>query len=42
MPFITEHMDSSATKAFSEIVKKIQRYLKDSMVLRGMTVKREK
>jgi ATP-binding protein involved in chromosome partitioning len=27
MPFITEHVDSSATKAFSEIVKKIQHFL---------------
>jgi ATP-binding protein involved in chromosome partitioning len=27
MPFITEHLDSPATKAFSEIVKKIQRFL---------------
>jgi ATP-binding protein involved in chromosome partitioning len=27
VPFITEHMDSPATKAFSEIVKKIQRFL---------------
>jgi ATP-binding protein involved in chromosome partitioning len=27
IPFITEHMDSPATKAFSEIVKKIQRFL---------------
>jgi ATP-binding protein involved in chromosome partitioning len=27
MPFITEHVDSLATKAFSEIVKKIQRFL---------------
>jgi ATP-binding protein involved in chromosome partitioning len=27
MPFITEHVDSPATKAFSEIVKKIQRFL---------------
>jgi ATP-binding protein involved in chromosome partitioning len=27
MPFITEHVDSPATKAFSEIVKKIQAFL---------------
>jgi ATP-binding protein involved in chromosome partitioning len=29
MPFITEHVDSPATKAFSEIVKKIQHFLAD-------------
>lgn len=29
MPFITEHMDSPATTAFLEIVKKIQRFLMD-------------
>jgi len=28
MPFITEHVDSSATKAFMEIVKKIEHFLK--------------
>jgi len=27
MPFITEHVDSPATKAFTEIVKKIERFL---------------
>jgi ATP-binding protein involved in chromosome partitioning len=27
MPFITKHMDSPATKAFMEIVKKIERFL---------------
>jgi len=27
MPFITEHVNSSATKAFTEIVKKIERFL---------------
>jgi ATP-binding protein involved in chromosome partitioning len=27
MPFITEHADSPATKAFTEIVKKIERFL---------------
>jgi hypothetical protein len=42
MPFITEHVDSPATKAFSEIVKKIQRSLGNPMMLRGMPVKREK
>ena len=29
MPFITEHMDSPATKAFMEIVKKIERFLEN-------------
>jgi ATP-binding protein involved in chromosome partitioning len=28
MPFITEHLDSPATKAFTEIVKKIEHFLK--------------
>jgi len=30
MPFITEHMDSPATKAFMEIVKKIEVFLRDT------------
>jgi MinD-like ATPase involved in chromosome partitioning or flagellar assembly len=42
IPFITEHADSPATKAFSEIVKKIQRFLENPMLLREMTVEREK
>jgi ATP-binding protein involved in chromosome partitioning len=29
MPFITEHLDSPATKAFMEIVKKIERFLEN-------------
>jgi ATP-binding protein involved in chromosome partitioning len=41
MPFITEHTDSAAAKAFSEIVKKIQRFLEDSMLLQGMGAKRK-
>jgi ATP-binding protein involved in chromosome partitioning len=41
MPFITEHMDSPATKAFLEIVKKIQRFLEDPLSLQEMTVKRK-
>jgi ATP-binding protein involved in chromosome partitioning len=41
MPFITEHADSPAAKAFSEIVKKIQRFLEDSMLLQGMGAKRK-
>jgi ATP-binding protein involved in chromosome partitioning len=28
MPFITEHIDSPATKAFTEIIKKIEHFLK--------------
>jgi ATP-binding protein involved in chromosome partitioning len=30
MPFITEHMDSAATKAFMEIVKKIEGFLRNT------------
>jgi ATP-binding protein involved in chromosome partitioning len=41
MPFITEHSDSPATKAFSEIVKKVQHFLADPTLLREMTVKKK-
>jgi ATP-binding protein involved in chromosome partitioning len=41
MPFITEHSDSPAAKAFSEIVKKVQHFLADPMLLREMTVKKK-
>jgi len=35
MPFITEHADSSATKAFTEIVKKIERFLEQREQLKS-------
>jgi ATP-binding protein involved in chromosome partitioning len=41
MPFITEHTDSPATKAFSEIVKKIQQFLEDPVLLQRTAVKRK-
>jgi ATP-binding protein involved in chromosome partitioning len=43
MPFITEHMDSPATKAFSEIVKKIQSFLanRERLEVQGKPTVRE-
>jgi ATP-binding protein involved in chromosome partitioning len=41
MPFITEHVNSPATKAFTEIVKKIQRFLENPMLSPGITMERK-